>query len=157
MTEYEDCIVFLLAKAHQRAQGNIKNRLQVYGITHIQHLVLEALWDEEWLSAIHKEDISFDAARTYVRQNVSSPPLSNSLSRGKRTWIPSTLTGNTIITHVGIGTKVPPTVKATVGEALASTGHAKSHSLSGRIAAPRSQECGPHHPLSSKRLQEIIL
>ena len=51
MTEYEDCIVFLLAKAYQKAQGNAKKRLQAYGLTPIQNLVLEALWEEEGLSA----------------------------------------------------------------------------------------------------------
>jgi DNA-binding MarR family transcriptional regulator len=51
MAQYEDCIVFLLAKAHQRAHGVLKRRLQAYGLTPVQHLILEALWDEEGLSA----------------------------------------------------------------------------------------------------------
>ena len=51
MPQYEDCIVFLLAKAYQNAHNNIKKRLQPYGLTPLQHLILEALWDEEGLSA----------------------------------------------------------------------------------------------------------
>ena len=51
MPQYEDCIVFLLAKAYQNAHNNIKKRLQPYGLTPPQHLILEALWDEEGLSA----------------------------------------------------------------------------------------------------------
>jgi DNA-binding MarR family transcriptional regulator len=51
MAQYEDCIVFLLAKAYQRAHGAFKGRLQAYGVTPVQHLILEALWEEEGLSA----------------------------------------------------------------------------------------------------------
>ena len=51
MKTYDDCILFLLAKAYQKAHGDFKKRLQSYGLTPIQHLVLEALWDEDGLSA----------------------------------------------------------------------------------------------------------
>jgi DNA-binding MarR family transcriptional regulator len=51
MKLYDDCIVFLLAKAYQKAHGDFKKRLHSYGLTPIQHLVLEALWDEDGLSA----------------------------------------------------------------------------------------------------------
>lgn len=51
MTQYEDCIIFLLAKAYQKAHGHFKKRLQSCGLTPVQHLVLEALWAEEGLSA----------------------------------------------------------------------------------------------------------
>ena len=51
MPQYEDCIVFLLAKAYQNAHNNIKKRLQPYSLTPPQHLILEALWDKEGLSA----------------------------------------------------------------------------------------------------------
>ncbi|MFH1625963.1 MAG: MarR family transcriptional regulator [Pseudomonadota bacterium] len=51
MTQYEDCIVFLLAKAYQKAHADIKKRLRAYGLTPVQHLILEALWEEEGLSA----------------------------------------------------------------------------------------------------------
>lgn len=51
MSQYEDCILFLLAKAYQRAYGNFKKRLQVYGLTPVQNLVLLALAEEEGLSA----------------------------------------------------------------------------------------------------------
>lgn len=50
MKPYDDCILFLLAKAYQKAHGDFKKRLHSYGLTPIQHLVLEALWDEDGLS-----------------------------------------------------------------------------------------------------------
>jgi DNA-binding MarR family transcriptional regulator len=51
MKSFDDCILFLLAKAYQKAHGDFKKRLQPYGLTPIQHLVLEALWDQDGLSA----------------------------------------------------------------------------------------------------------
>jgi DNA-binding MarR family transcriptional regulator len=51
MAQYEDCIIFLLAKAYQKAHGNFKQHLLPYGITPVQHLILEALWEEEGLTA----------------------------------------------------------------------------------------------------------
>jgi len=51
MTQYEDCIIFLLAKAYQKAHAHFKKRLQGQGLTPVQHLVLEALWEEKGLSA----------------------------------------------------------------------------------------------------------
>ena len=51
MAQYEDCIIFLLAKAYQKAHGNFKQGLLPHGITPVQHLILEALWDEEGLTA----------------------------------------------------------------------------------------------------------
>ena len=50
-TKFEDCIIFLLAKAYQKAHGNFKKRLIAYGLTPIQHLILEALWLEDGQSA----------------------------------------------------------------------------------------------------------
>ena len=51
MKAYDDCIIFLLAKAYQKAHGNFKKRLHSYGLTPIQHLILEALWRQDGLSA----------------------------------------------------------------------------------------------------------
>ena len=39
-----DCMVFLLAKAYQKAHANFKLQLKPFGLTNLQHLVLEALW-----------------------------------------------------------------------------------------------------------------
>ena len=50
MAYYDDCIIFLLAKAYQVAIGDIRGRLQPYGLTPIQHLLLEVLWEEEGVS-----------------------------------------------------------------------------------------------------------
>ena len=46
-----DCTIFLLAKAYQRAHGIFKNQLAPYGLTNLQHLVLEGLWHEEGQTA----------------------------------------------------------------------------------------------------------
>ena len=51
MKSYDNCILLLLAKAYQKAHADFKKRLHSYGLTPIQHLVLEALWDEDGLSA----------------------------------------------------------------------------------------------------------
>lgn len=50
-TKYEDCVIFLLAKAYQKAHAKFKKRLIAYGLTPIQHLILEALWLEDGQSA----------------------------------------------------------------------------------------------------------
>ena len=39
-----DCYIFLLAKAYQKAHRILQNRLKKFGITNIQHLVIETLW-----------------------------------------------------------------------------------------------------------------
>lgn len=51
MATYEDCILFLLSKAYQKAFGNFKRRLQDYGLTPVQSLVLMTISEEEGLSA----------------------------------------------------------------------------------------------------------
>jgi DNA-binding MarR family transcriptional regulator len=51
MKTYDDCIIFILAKAYQKAHGDFKRRLQLYGLTPIQHLIIEVLWAEDGLSA----------------------------------------------------------------------------------------------------------
>jgi DNA-binding MarR family transcriptional regulator len=51
MKTYDDCIIFLLAKAYQKAHGDFKKRLQSFGLTPIQHLILEVLWGQDGLSA----------------------------------------------------------------------------------------------------------
>ena len=44
--ELKDCAVFLLGKAYQKAHGEFKKLLEPYGLTNIQHLVVEALAHE---------------------------------------------------------------------------------------------------------------
>jgi DNA-binding MarR family transcriptional regulator len=46
-----DCTIFLLAKAYQLAHGRFKELLKPYGLTNLQHLVLEGLWYEEGQTA----------------------------------------------------------------------------------------------------------
>jgi len=46
-----DCMVFLLAKAFQKAHANFKKQLTPYGLTNLQHLVLEGLWYEQGMTA----------------------------------------------------------------------------------------------------------
>jgi len=51
MDNYDNCILFLLSKAHQNVYGKYKKRLQNYGLTPSQHLVIFALFEEEGISA----------------------------------------------------------------------------------------------------------
>ncbi|TYT75431.1 MarR family winged helix-turn-helix transcriptional regulator [Desulfobotulus mexicanus] len=51
MPSYQNFIVFLLAKANQKAQGVLKRYLKPYGLTPVQGLVLEALYNESTLTA----------------------------------------------------------------------------------------------------------
>jgi DNA-binding MarR family transcriptional regulator len=51
MDKFKDCVIFLLAKAYQKAHGTFKKRLTEYGLTPIQHLILEVLWADDGLSA----------------------------------------------------------------------------------------------------------
>lgn len=46
-----DCTVFLLGKAYQKAHGEFQKRLRPYGLTNMQHLVLEGLWYREGMTA----------------------------------------------------------------------------------------------------------
>lgn len=46
-----ECIVFLLGKAYQKAHGDFKKQLNTYGLTNMQHLVLEGLWYQEGMTA----------------------------------------------------------------------------------------------------------
>lgn len=50
MLAYNDNIVFLIAKAHQRAQSVLKGHLQIFGLTPMQCLFMESLWEEDGLS-----------------------------------------------------------------------------------------------------------
>ncbi len=50
-TELPDCTVFLLGKAYQKAHGDFKKQLKPFGLTNMQHLVLEGLWYEEDITA----------------------------------------------------------------------------------------------------------
>ena len=47
----QDCTIFLLAKAYQKAHGRFKKDLKPFKLTNIQHLVLEALWFQEGFTA----------------------------------------------------------------------------------------------------------
>ncbi len=50
MLDFRENIIFLIAKAHQQAQSLLKARLKVFGLTPVQCLVLESLWDEGGLA-----------------------------------------------------------------------------------------------------------
>ncbi len=63
MAEYEDCIMFLLAKAYQKAQAAFKQKLIPFGITPVQHLILAVLSEEDFLSPAEiSERIAMDGA-----------------------------------------------------------------------------------------------
>ncbi|MCA1988860.1 MAG: MarR family transcriptional regulator [Desulfarculus sp.] len=51
MESFEDCIVFQLAKAYQRAHGILKEHLRPYGLTSVQRLILGVLEEEDGLAA----------------------------------------------------------------------------------------------------------
>lgn len=51
MISYQDVILFILSKANQKVYGIFKSRLQPYGLTPMQALVLHALYEEAGLSA----------------------------------------------------------------------------------------------------------
>jgi DNA-binding MarR family transcriptional regulator len=51
LISYQDVILFILSKANQRVYATFKARLQSYGMTPMQALVLHALYEEEGLSA----------------------------------------------------------------------------------------------------------
>lgn len=48
--KYTDCIAFLLAKANQKSQNFFKKKLQPYGLTAVQHLILEVVVEYEGLT-----------------------------------------------------------------------------------------------------------
>ncbi len=50
MMPYDECILFLLAKAYQRAHGQFRRQLQPHDLTPVQTLVLMALGVEEGAS-----------------------------------------------------------------------------------------------------------
>jgi DNA-binding MarR family transcriptional regulator len=49
---YTDCVVFLLAKAYQKVHGQFKKHSAEFGLTPIQVLVIEALREQEGISAM---------------------------------------------------------------------------------------------------------
>jgi DNA-binding MarR family transcriptional regulator len=48
---YDDVILFILAKANQRVHGRFKPMFQRYGLTPMQALVLNALYQDEGISS----------------------------------------------------------------------------------------------------------
>jgi len=46
-----DCTVFLLGKVYQKAHGDFKKILKPFGLTNMQHLVLEGLWYRQGTTA----------------------------------------------------------------------------------------------------------
>lgn len=51
MSVYQDCILYLLAKAYQKAHACFKKRLQDYGLTPVQSLVVLGISETDGLSA----------------------------------------------------------------------------------------------------------
>ena len=49
--QLSECTVFLLAKAYQRTHGKFKKLLKPYGLTNIQHIILESLRSEPGATA----------------------------------------------------------------------------------------------------------
>ena len=60
---YEECIVFMLGKAYQTAHKLFKGKLDTYGLTPVQFLVLEVLWTDEPVTIGHiSKQVSVDYA-----------------------------------------------------------------------------------------------
>jgi DNA-binding MarR family transcriptional regulator len=51
LNDMPDCAVFLLGKAYQKAHGDFKKHLKPFGLTNLQHLVLEGLWYAQGVTA----------------------------------------------------------------------------------------------------------
>ena len=49
--KYNDCIVFLIAKANQNAQRVLKEQLKKFGLTTVQGLILGELFEEDGVTA----------------------------------------------------------------------------------------------------------
>lgn len=47
-----DCHIFLLGKAYQKGHNLVQKRLRPYGLTNIQYVVLEVLWQKDGLTAV---------------------------------------------------------------------------------------------------------
>jgi len=63
MAQYEDCIIYLLAKAYQKAHSAFKMKLAPFGITPVQHLILAVLAEEDFLSPAEiSERVAMDGA-----------------------------------------------------------------------------------------------
>lgn len=63
MPQYEDCLVFLLAKAYQKAHAAFKQKLAPFGITPVQHLIIAVLAEEDFLTPAEiSERILMDGA-----------------------------------------------------------------------------------------------
>ncbi len=52
LTNSSNCYIFLLSKAYQKGHGLVQKRLQPYGVTNVQYVILEALWHQEGLTAV---------------------------------------------------------------------------------------------------------
>jgi DNA-binding MarR family transcriptional regulator len=52
LTSSSSCYIFLLSKAYQKGHGLVQKRLQPYGVTNVQYVILEALWHREGLTAV---------------------------------------------------------------------------------------------------------
>lgn len=46
-----ECLVFLLSKAYQKGHQIVQKRLKPYGITNVQYVVLEMLWEHAGMTA----------------------------------------------------------------------------------------------------------
>ena len=75
MINYNDVILFVLSKANQRAYAMFKSKLQPFGLTPIQALVLHALYGEEGLSAgeLGKRLVLDKIGRASCRERVYHP------------------------------------------------------------------------------------
>ncbi|MFI2184207.1 MarR family winged helix-turn-helix transcriptional regulator [Streptomyces sioyaensis] len=61
--EIDECVVFALGKAYQRAHGELKRRLKPLGLTAPQYSVLAGLWERDGRTATQlRERLVMDSA-----------------------------------------------------------------------------------------------
>ncbi|MER5972954.1 MarR family transcriptional regulator [Streptomyces sp. NPDC002055] len=61
--EIDNCVIFALGKAYQRAHGELKSRLRPLGLTVPQYSVLAGLWEQDGRTAAQlRERLVMDSA-----------------------------------------------------------------------------------------------
>lgn len=61
--EIDECVIFALGKAYQRAHGELKRRLRPLGLTVPQYSVLAGLWEQDGRTAAQlRERLVMDSA-----------------------------------------------------------------------------------------------
>jgi DNA-binding MarR family transcriptional regulator len=105
---YADCIVFLLAKAYQKSQNHLKVKLKPYGLTAVQALILEALIEEDGLTA-------GEIGKRLVLDNATVSGVLDRLADGR--WIDKqTDAGDKRVLRVNLASRATSAIKDLIRE-----------------------------------------